>query len=357
MEMKIRRAAVLMPVLVALAVLTGCGEEKSKNLADIKVEKYLTWNSDYTGLSLMVAPKEEVTDEMVEATLVSALSGYVTSEDGIKDRAAELGDTVNIDYSGKKDDVAFAGGTAANQSLTLGSGSFIPGFEDGLVGVMPGETVDLDLSFPTWYDNDELAGQAVVFTVTVNYIYPATTAEIPDDVVSWYTNGEYTTMEDFKIYCRDYLEYNADYQYSSAKEAEVIRALEAIVECEKTPDVLVEKYAANIRASLERQAAQYGVDVETFCTYYYRTDSESYVAQMAEASARQGMMFQYIANKEGLNVSDEELDESLQRFVEENRLESVEVVLADTDKEEFREYFMFEKVVDFVFENAQVTEY
>ena len=68
-------------------------------------------------------------------------------------------------------------------------------------------------------------------------------------------------------------------------------------------------------------------------------------------------MFQYIANKEGLNVSDEELDESLQRFVEENRLESVEVVLADTDKEEFREYFMFEKVVDFVFENAQVTEY
>ncbi|MDE6128795.1 MAG: trigger factor [Lachnospiraceae bacterium] len=354
--MKMRRAVMLMPVLLALAVLIGCGEEKSKNLADVKVEKYLIWNSEYTGLSLTLAPRTEVTDEMVEQTLVGNLAGYVTSENGIKDRAAELGDTVNIDYSGKKDGVAFEGGTAANQSMTLGAGGFIPGFEDGIVGVKPGETVDLDLSFPEGYGNEELAGQAVVFTITVNYIYPATTDEIPDDVVSWYTNGEYTTMEDFRVYCREYLEYNADYQYNSAKEAAVIQALEAIVECEKAPDTLVEKYAANIRASLERQAAQYGVDVETFCTYYYRTDYESYVAQVAQASARQGMMFQYIANKEGLNVSDEELDESLQNFVEENKLESVEVLLADTDKEEFREYFMFEKVVDFVFDNAQVTE-
>ena len=354
--MKMRRAVVLMPVLLALAVLTGCGGKNSKNLTDIKVEKYLTWNAEYTGLSLTVAPKTEVTEEMVDQTLVASLSGYVTSENGIKDRAAELGDTVNIDYSGKKDGVAFEGGTAANQSLTLGAGGFIPGFEDGIVGVKPGETVDLDLSFPEGYGNQELAGQAVVFTITVNYIYPATADEIPDEVVSQYTNGEYTTIEDFKDYCREYLEYNTNYQYNSEKETAVIRALEAIVECEEAPDALVEKYAANIRESLARQAEQYGVDVETFCTYYYRTDSESYIAQVAQASARQGMMFQYIANKEGLNVSDEELDESLQNFVEENGLESVEALLAETDKEEFREYFMFEKVVDFVFLNAQVTE-
>lgn len=346
-----------MPLLLAAAVLAGCGGGKSKNLADIKVEKYLNWSSAYTGLSLTVAPKTEVTDEMVEQTLVASLSGYVTAENGIKDRAAQLGDTVNIDYSGKKDDVVFEGGTAENQSLQLGSGSFIPGFEEGLVGVKPGETVDLELSFPEDYDrNEALAGQAVVFTVTVNYIYPSAADEIPDEVVSAYTDGEYTTVEDFKAYCLAYLEYNAAYQYDSEKETAVIQALEAIVTCEKAPEALVEKYAANIEASLARQAAQYGVDVETFCTYYYRTDSASYIAQVSEASARQGMMFQYIANKEGLNVSDEELDESLAAFVEENKLESVEALLADTDKEEFREYFMFKKVVDFVFDNAQVTE-
>lgn len=354
--MKIKRTVALLPLLLAAAVLAGCGDSKSKNLTDIKVEKYLSWSAAYTGLSLTVAPRTEVTDELVEQTLVASLSGYVTAENGIKDRAAELGDTVNIDYSGKKDDVAFEGGTAANQSLTLGSGGFIPGFEDGLVGVKPGETVELELSFPEDYRNNELAGQAVVFTVTVNYIYPASVDEIPDEVVSAYTNGEYTTMEDFKGYCREYLESNADYRYDSEKETAVIRALEAIVTCEKAPEALVEKYAANVEASLARQAAQYNVDVETLCTYYYRTDSASYIAQMSEASARQGMMFQYIANKEGLNVSDEELDESLAAFVEENKLESVEALLADTDKEEFREYFMFKKVVDFVFDNAQVTE-
>jgi len=109
--------------------------------------------------------KPEAEDEDIEQYINDALlKGYIT------DRAVENGDVVNLDYEGKKDGVAFEGGTAKGYDLEIGSGLFIPGFEEKLVGVMPGETVDLDLTFPEGYDEPSLAGQPVVFTVTVNGI-------------------------------------------------------------------------------------------------------------------------------------------------------------------------------------------
>lgn len=352
-----KKFAVVLSVLLAVSMLAGCGKETSHYLKDIKVSKYLKFNEEYKGLPITIAAKEIITDEAVEELAVSAYNNSAAAQGGITDREVELGDTVNIDYSGKKDGVAFDGGTAENQLLTIGSGSFIDGFEDGLVGVMPGETVDLNLTFPDPYKrNPDLAGQEVVFTVTVNYICISSVEEMKDEVIATITQGEHDSVDAFIAFCRAYLESNAEYQYTVARENAVISALEGIVTCKKVPDSLVEKYAETITNSATNQAAQRGMDLDTFCQYYYQKDSASYIAQAAENSARQGMIFQYIANEEGLNISDEELDESLQRFVEENGLESVEALLAEADKEEFREYFMYEKVVDFILANAQLTE-
>ncbi len=350
-----KKLAVLLCALLSLSTLAGCGKE-SEILQEVKVEKYITFNSPYTGLDLTIAPKAEVTDEMVEETAINAYLNAVTAESGVMDRAVELGDIVNIDYSGKQDGVAFDGGTATGQSLGIGSGSFIDGFEDGLIGVMPGETVDLNLKFPEVYHNPDMAGVEVVFTVTVNYIYPSSVEEMQDDVVAEMTGGEYTTVTDFLGFCREYLEFSADYQYTVNKENVVIGALEAIVTCEEAPEELVNRYATNVRNSLEEEAAAAGVDLETLCTYYYQTDSETYINAMAQASAEQAMMFQYIANAEGLNVSDEELETSLQEFAAENNVASVDILLQETEREEFREYFMFEKIVEFIVANANVTE-
>lgn len=351
-----KKLAMIMSALFALSMLAGCGEE-SDILQEVKVEKYIEFSSPYTGLELTITPKAEVTDEMVEETAINAYLNAVTAESGITDRAVALGDTVNIDYCGKQDGVAFDGGTATGQSLGIGSGSFIDGFEDGLIGVMPGETVDLNLNFPDPYPNNpDLAGVEVVFTVTVNYIYPSTIEDMQDTVVSTLTGGEFTTVTEYVEFCREYLEFSADYQYTVKKENAVIGALEAIVVCEEAPESLVNRYATNVRTSLEDEAASAGVDLDTLCTYYYQTDSETYINAMAKASAEQAMMFQYIANAEGLNVSDEELETSLQEFAEENNVASVDILLQETDREEFREYFMFEKVVEFVIANANVTE-
>lgn len=344
-----RKIVFVLAFLLAIGMFAGCGEETSRYLKDISVSKYVKFESEYKGLEITVAARREITEEDVNSL---ALSAY-----GIMDRAVENGDTINLDYAGTENGVAFAGGTAQGATLGIGSGQFIPGFEEGLIGVMPGETVELPLTFPENY-NPEMAGKEVVFTVTVNYIYATDMAQMTDENVAIITEGEYTTVEGFLGFCREYLELRADYEYNTAKENAILAALEGIVTLKKeAPNSLIEKYSEPIRNSLETQAAQLGADAETLCQYYYQTDSASYIAEAAGRNAKQGMFLQYIANEEGLNVSDEELDESLKEFVEENNIESVEALLAEADKEEFREYFMYNKVIEFILENAQITEY
>lgn len=133
-------------------------------IQDLDIDTYITL-ADYKNMKVSVT-RPEVTDEAIES--------YVNSEllvGSITDRAVQESDVVNIDFEGKKDGVAFAGGSGQGYQLEIGSGGFIPGFEEGLIGVMPGETVNLNLSFPEGYrNNPDLAGQEVVFTVKVNDI-------------------------------------------------------------------------------------------------------------------------------------------------------------------------------------------
>ena len=161
-----------MMLFVAL-LLSGCGmkEEDMKYLKDFDPSKYVTLG-EYKGMNITI-PKTEVTDEDVDSYidyLLSANESYVD----ITDRdVAQNGDVANIDYEGKKDGVAFDGGTAQGYDLNLGSGVFIDGFEDGVVGMKVGETKDLTLTFPDNYANEDLAGAEVVFTVTLNSIKEA----------------------------------------------------------------------------------------------------------------------------------------------------------------------------------------
>lgn len=386
-----KKTAILLSALLFVGMFAACGDE-SKNgsidttqtestqgagtgeetdgdltdtdteiayLKDVTVEDYMTLNGEYVGLSLTIAPKAEVTDEQVEKLALNAYNSNIAILGGITDRAVEIGDTINLDYSGFQDGVAFAGGTAQNQQLNIGSGEFIAGFEDGLVGVMPGETVDLNLSFPTGYGNTALAGQAVVFTVTVNYIYPdpiTSVEEMQDEIIAAMTAGEFETADAFLEYCREYLEYEAEYDYTVDRENAVIAALQELFSFSEVPRTLQNKFAGNIRVSMENSAAQYGLDIDTYSYYFNQLDATTYLELASEASAQQGMIFQYIANIENLTVSDEELEESLERFAAENGVASVDDLLLTTGREDFREYFMFEKVVEFIIENGHVTE-
>ncbi len=347
-----KRIAIILAALLAVTALSGCGKQTDA-LKDMKVEKYVTLG-EYMGIPVTLAAA--VVDEAQEEELMQALyMDSVTAEmGGITDREVALGDTVNIDYAGTKDGVAFAGGTSSGALLEIGSGQFIKGFEEGLIGAMPGETRELDLSFPEGYGNAELAGQAVVFTVKVNFIMPE---EYSDDVIAALGIPDITTVEDMRQFVHDYLETDVQNTYQQALEKAVVDGLIGSCVFQELPEVILEKYRNNVREGLEATCAAQGIDIESYCQYIYHTDAESFVTQYADTVARQGLALQAVANAENLNISDEELQEKLEQYAAQGGYDSVEDFLGELDKEEYREYFMLQRVLDFLEQNAQITEY
>lgn len=337
--------------LLATGMLAGCGSDDATVLKDMKTEKYVTLG-EYKGVEISVA-QEEVPQEDIDTWVDEAYFSCLSAEyGGVTDRAVAEGDTVSIDYEGKLDGVAFDGGTAAGQSLTIGSGQFIDGFEEGLVGVMPGETVDLNLTFPENYTAD-LAGKAVVFTVTVNFIVPE---EMSDDVIVNLGMEDVSTVDDLYAFAETYLAAYAEQTYATNVQNAVINNFMQTCVFDKVPEALVEKYAKVLNDSITLGAANYGMDVDTYTYYFYGgTSMESYVASYSENAAKQYIAFQAVANAENLNISDEELDTKLLQFAQEAGYTTIEEFIGDTSKEEYREYFMYENVLNYLVENANNT--
>ena len=158
------------------------GLDDNGHWTGIRALDYVTLPDDVSALPLSKADLEP-TETEIQTQIDTLLNQYATTQN-ITDRAAQSGDTVNIDYSGAVDGVAFTGGTATGYDLTLGSHTFIDGFEDQIVGHMPGETFDVNVTFPDDYQATNLAGKDAVFATTLNYINEDVTPDLTDDWVS-----------------------------------------------------------------------------------------------------------------------------------------------------------------------------
>ena len=157
---------------------------------------------DYKGVDVTVT-KAEVTDEMVDQYIQSVLDSNKNKEE--VDRAVKDGDVVDIKYVGKKDGVEFDNGSSDSYELTIGSNTFIDGFEDGVIGMKKDETKDLNLTFPEDYSNTDLAGADVVFTVTVNHVYEETDAVLDDAFVAARNIDGVSTVAEYRQYVYDNL--------------------------------------------------------------------------------------------------------------------------------------------------------
>lgn len=335
-----KKLILLLAAVCTLGLLAGCGE-KEKSLRELEVEKYVTLG-DYKSITASTT-LPEVTDEQLSQGVDSIWQSLLTEETGVTDRAVKEGDYTYISFVGYEDEVAFEGGTGES-FLRIGSGSFIPGFEEGLVGVMPGETVSLNLTFPEDYQNADMAGAEVVFEVTVHYIG----AEMTDENVALLSEDEYSSAADFKQGVKDYMNSYLEYNYKMKLESEVLEQMVSISTFKNIPDWLGERYESNLKQSLENAAANSGMDVDTFCAYSYGMSAEDYVSTYAGEAVKQGLAFQAIANAEGLNVDDEELNSSLETYIEGTKYATVEEFVGENDIEEYREYFMFEKVLAYL---------
>lgn len=354
-----KKLAAILAALMMVSSLTGCGEE-STTLKDLDVDKYVTLG-EYKGLEVTVE-NPVIEDEAVEMmadsyymSMISMATGVVV-EDGITDRAVAEGDIINIDYVGKLNDVAFDGGTAEDAYLGIGYGMFIEGFEEGLVGVMPGETVDLNLSFPENYGSAELAGQAVVFTVTVNYIMPE---GYHPEIVSMMGLEGVTDEASLKQYAREYLEeLQLQNQELVSQDAVVETFINGCTFEAELPKEILSKYQETATSGVESMANMYGEDKDTMALEMYGVTYEQLVNEVVPNTLKRDIAFQAVANRENLNVSDEELNSLLVEEIKAYGYEDVDAFLteAGTTKEEYRDYYMYEKVLAYLVENATITE-
>ncbi len=334
--------------------LAGCGKETGE-LATLKTEKYVELG-DYTGFQVS-AEKQKVTEEDVDQYIDLALQNKVEPVE-VTDRAVEDGDTVNIDYEGKIDGETFDGGTAAGYDLVIGSGSFIAGFEDGLIGAALGETRDLDISFPDPYPNNtELSGKSVTFTVTVNAIKAA--PELNDELAAT-LDENCKTVEAYRQKVLDDLTEDAKANFDNEIETQLIEQLSAKTTFKKDPpEEMVEEYLDRIKSNLETAAKYYGVSFSQLLQAQYGITEEQFEEQArpgAVQSAQESILLQAIANKEGLNPTEEEVQAALEADAKNRGFESVDAFKEAIDELNYRDYTMVKKVLDFIKENSTIEE-
>ncbi len=337
---------------------------ETTTLKDVDVDKLVVLG-DYKGLKLDVE-KTEVTDEMVESSLQSSFASNPLMKE-VTDRAIQNGDTANIDYEGKYADTkeAFDGGTAQGYDLAIGSGTFIPGFEDGLVGVEAGKTVDLNLTFPEDYGSSDLAGKDVIFTVKVNSI-KTPDAEPSDEWAKGLGIEGVETLDDLRAHLREDQEKDAQEEYDSALRNAAVEAATENATVEEIPEKLYNRYFVQIYESAQNYVQQiyytYGmqVSVEEYVEMVMQDSgltgtAEDYLSDLANQQAKRCLVLEAIAHKEGIEISGETVDQYIQDDFDSyfyQGYSTIEEYKETFDPEDYREQIMAEKVAEFLVENA-----
>ncbi len=347
-------------VLVASTLLAGCGyDDTSKDITKINVNKYVTSIGDYKNLTIDAPARDTITDAEVSDYIDYVLSGQ--SETVKSDKTVvEEGDIVNIDYEGIKDGVAFEGGTAQGYDLTIGSGTFIPGFEDGLIGHKVGEEVALDITFPENYGATELAGQAVVFNVKINYISENKVPELTDEIIAGYGLENVTNEEEYRAYVNENLQMAADNNHLASKRDAIQNALiEQCTFADLTGLGLYQFYVDQIKGQTQQMANNYGVSLEEVVSVSYGISMDEYeanVAEQAETLTKGALACAKVAKEEKITLSDEEFEQQIATDAADYGYESIDEFKAAINAEDYRNYLLQMKVVDKLLETATVNE-
>lgn len=290
---------------------TSGSQESGAASAETKTEEELTDEAslelgEYKGLTL-TAVKAGVTDEDLEAELENLKSQYPAEVTG---RAAKLGDVANIDYVGTKDGEAFSGGTAEGFDLALGSGTFIDGFEDGVVGMNVGEERDLNLTFPENYKSADLAGQDVVFHVTLNAIKNVENTAIDDALAQRVMDDADATVDQLRSQVYGGLENQAESIFFNEAGSELLNQAigNSTVTCD--PDAVDDMYNQLV-TTYTAYAGQYGMELEEFLSMFLQTDKAG-LKETAENLVKQEMVLNAIIEAEGIEATDEEKDKLAQ---------------------------------------------
>lgn len=331
----------------------GAGQELKYTL-EVFVKPDVTLG-EYKGVAVE-KNVEKVTDEAVEARIQNDVERASTTQD-VTDRAVENGDIVNLDYAGSVDGVAFEGGTAQGQSLTIGSGMFIPGFEEQMVGMNIGEERDLSVKFPEQYHADNLAGKDAVFHVKVNGIQTKVRPELDDDFAA--DVSEFDTFEAYKANIVADLEKNAADRAEANLEDALVQKVVDAADCD-IPDAMIQDEITTMLREMEMRMMYQGIRFEDYLKYTGQTLDqvrENYKPEAANRVKTQ-LVLEAVAKAENIVPTDEDVDEAIAEQAKRvNRdVEEFKASLSEQQKEYLKETAGIKKVIDFLKANAVITE-
>ena len=310
---------------------------------------------DYKGLK---ATKyvHRVTDEEIDRRIQQDVDKATTMAD-VTDRAVENGDTVNLDYAGSVDGVAFEGGTAKGQTLEIGSGHFIPGFEEQMVGMAIGEEKDLNVKFPEEYHAENLKGKDAVFHVKVNGIQAKVVPALDDDFAA--DVSEFNTFDEYKASIvkelNDRAQKNADTQLENSLVQQAVDASDCDI-----PDAMIDDETDVMIREMKLRMMYQGLQFEDYIKYTGQTEDQ--IKEMYKPEAKNRVKMQLVLEAgikaEGIEPTEEEVEKAIADEAERagREVEDFKKSLNDRQKEYLKENAAIRKFVDLIVASAQVEE-
>lgn len=351
--MKKKMIAMILAAAVA-GTLAGCSNELSNEYVTV---------TQYKGLEVSQVEDAEVTDEQVEQVIQTNLES-TAEKAAVTDRAAEMGDWVNIDFTGYMDGVAFDNGSAQAQDLQLGSGSYIgasgdyAGFEDQIAGHQTGEEFDITVQFPENY-TEEMAGKVADFHIVLNEIYTENVPELTDEWVQS-NSDDSENVDQYREEVRKQLEEQAEASVQSQLRSLVQEALLENIEVEKYPEDVVNKQIEEMETYYTQMAAMYGVELADFIETYLQTTEDDFNARIKEAAQQTAALDQavlLIAEKENLEPSDEEYEERVKEYAEQAGMTDVDAYKEQVGEDVLKNAIRIDAVTDYLVEECiQVEE-
>lgn len=305
----------------------------------------------YKGLKATI-PFISYTEDDVNSQIASLLAGNPARME--KDGAVEMGDTAVIDYEGFRDDVPFEGGKAEKYPLGIGSGSFIPGFEEQIVGMKVGESRDINLSFPEQYHAPDLAGKAVVFKVKLHQIYNEKPAELNDEFVVSLNIPEVNTVDGLKNHIKEYLDYQVQMKKDDAAREQIYDQVLANCSCLLAPAAIEAAIDMQMK-QMAAQLAQQGIPFEQYLQMMGKT-KESFREEVKPHAAKQAKLeaiLDEIIKAEKLTVSDEEIDAQYE-LIAQNYGQPIDVVKQVLPKAQLKPDLLHMKASQLIMDAAEI---
>ncbi|HGM3507304.1 TPA: trigger factor [Clostridioides difficile] len=308
---------------------------------------------NYKGIEIAKV-ENTVSDENVEAKLQEMVEKNARLV-SVEDKALEDGDTAIIDFEGFENGVAFDGGKGENYNLVIGSNTFIPGFEEQLVGKKAGEEVEVNVTFPEEYHSQDLAGKPVVFNVKINDVKVKELSALDDEFAK--DTSEFDTLDELKADVRAKLEEEAKNRADAETRNSVVEKVAENTEIE-IPEVMIQHQIDNMLNELNYQLQYQGFGLQQLLDMTGRTMEELREERKEDAKklVKSSLVLEAITKAEGIEATEEEFKAELEKMASayNMEIEKIEASLRDADKEDIKGQIKIRKTIDLLVENATI---